>query len=100
LIFNLLPAGREHNKQLEILHGFSRKVLFFFFTLLFVFVMFEKVIEERLTAFNVEHRTDQHEEKKSTRRLAFLDSLIAQMHAEKLSFEDIQEEVDTFMFEV
>jgi cytochrome P450 family 4 subfamily V len=58
-----------------------------------------EVINERLATLNVEHTTDQHEEKKSTRRLVFLDSLIAQMHAEKLSFEDIQEEVDTFMFE-
>jgi cytochrome P450 family 4 subfamily V len=52
----------------------------------------KKVIQERLATFNVE-------EKKSTRRLVFLDSLIAQMHAEKLTFDDIQEEVDTFMFE-
>ena len=39
------------------------------------------------------------EEKKNTRRLVFLDSLIAQMHAQKLSFDDVQEEVDTFIFE-
>jgi cytochrome P450 family 4 subfamily V len=50
-----------------------------------------KVIQERLATFNVE-------EKKSTRRLVFLDSLIAYMHAGKLSLDDVQEEVDTFMF--
>ncbi len=50
-----------------------------------------KVIQERLATFNVE-------EKKSTRRLVFLDSLIAHMHAGKLSLDDVQEEVDTFMF--
>ena len=54
-------------------------------------MIFEKVIEERIATFNVE-------EKKSKRRLVFLDSLIAQMHAEKLSLDDIQEEVDVFMF--
>ena len=60
----------------------------FFFNNFFI-----KVIEERLATFHIEDTT----EKK--RHLVFLDSLIAQMHAEKLSFDDIQEEVDTFMFE-
>jgi cytochrome P450 len=62
-------------------------------------IFFIKVIEERLATFNVEDTTNKSEEKKNSRRLVFLDSLIAQMHAEKLSFDDIQEEVDTFMFE-
>jgi cytochrome P450 family 4 subfamily V len=38
-------------------------------------------------------------DKKNTRRLVFLDSLLTQMHTEKLTLDDIQEEVDTFMFE-
>lgn len=50
------------------------------------------MIEERLATFNIE-------EKRKTRRLVFLDSLIDQMHAGNLSLSDIQEEVDTFMFE-
>jgi cytochrome P450 len=37
--------------------------------------------------------------KKNTRRLVFLDNLLTQMHNEKLTLDDIQEEVDTFMFE-
>jgi cytochrome P450 family 4 subfamily V len=57
-----------------------------------------KIIEERLTTFNAEEVTNS-DEKKSTRRMVFLDSLITQMHKEKLTFYDIQEEVDTFMFE-
>ena len=59
----------------------------------------KKVIEERLATFNTEDTIDKSEDKKSKRRLVFLDTLIAQMQKEKLSFDDIQEEVDTFMFE-
>jgi cytochrome P450 family 4 subfamily V len=57
-----------------------------------------KIIEERLATFNVEEVTNT-DDKKSTRRLVFLDSLLTQMHKEKLTIDDIQEEVDTFMFE-
>jgi cytochrome P450 family 4 subfamily V len=57
-----------------------------------------QVIEERLSTFNVEDVSNSGDEK-SARRLVFLNSLITQMHAEKLTLEDIQEEVDTFMFE-
>ncbi|UJR23874.1 hypothetical protein I4U23_026846 [Adineta vaga] len=74
-IFNQLPIGREHNRLLKILHDCSRQV-----------------IEERLVAFNAD-------EMNCKRRLVFLDSLLIQMHAQKLSLDDIQEEVDTFMFE-
>jgi cytochrome P450 family 4 subfamily V len=57
-----------------------------------------KVIEERLATFHAEDVTNS-DDKKSTQRLVFLDSLLTQMNAEKLSLDDIQEEVDTFMFE-
>ena len=57
-----------------------------------------QVIEERLATLTVED-VEKSSDKKSTRRLVFLDSLLAQMHAEKLSLDDIQEEVDTFIFE-
>jgi cytochrome P450 family 4 subfamily V len=57
-----------------------------------------KIIEERLVTFNAEQATNS-DDKKNTRRLVFLDSLLNQMHNEKLTLDDIQEEVDTFMFE-
>jgi cytochrome P450 family 4 subfamily V len=56
-----------------------------------------KIIEERLVTFNADEVTN-NDDKKSTRRLVFLDNLLAQMHNEKLTLDDIQEEVDTFMF--
>ncbi len=57
-----------------------------------------QIIEERLATFNAEGATS-NDDKKSARRLVFLDSLLTQMHHEKLSLDDVQEEVDTFMFE-
>ena len=33
-------------------------------------------------------------------RMAFLDTLISKMNEENLSLDDVQEEVDTFMFRV
>ena len=56
------------------------------------------MIEERLATFHIEDATNNDNNKK-TRRLVFLDNLLSQMHAEKLSLDDIQEEIDTFMFE-
>ena len=72
---------------------------FFFWKLHSIFrYCLTKIIEDRLDTFTKEDATSS-EDKKSTRRLVFLDSLLTQMHNEKLSLEDIQEEVDTFMFE-
>jgi cytochrome P450 family 4 subfamily V len=56
-----------------------------------------KIIEERLATFNAEEVTNS-DDKKINRRLVFLDSLLNQMHNEKLTLDDIQEQVDTFMF--
>ncbi|CAF4585304.1 unnamed protein product [Rotaria sp. Silwood1] len=84
-IFDRLPIGKKQKRLLEVLHGFSRKV-----------------IKERLVTWNSDDDDDvanKNGEKKQRRRLVFLDSLISQMHHEQLSFNDIQEEVDTFMFE-
>ena len=74
-IFNHLPIGREHAKLLKILHGFSRKVVCFLQSLILFLFSLIKIIEERLATFNVEEVTN-NDDKKSTRRLVFLDSLL------------------------
>ncbi len=56
------------------------------------------MIEERLATFQIDAETN-NDNKKNKRRLVFLDNLLTQMHNEKLSLDDIQEEVDTFIFE-
>ncbi|CAF4209047.1 unnamed protein product [Adineta steineri] len=73
-LFNLLPEGREHNRCLNIVHQFTKKV-----------------IDDRAQDF---HANQIH-----GKRSAFLDLLLKQMHDEQLTLADIQEEVDTFMFE-
>ncbi|CAF1472592.1 unnamed protein product [Rotaria sordida] len=71
-IFKLSAQGREHDRLLKIIHKFTRQV-----------------IEDRIANFSsidVRHR------------MAFLDTLIAKMNDEQISIDDVQEEVDTFMF--
>jgi len=73
-LFDLLPDGREHSRCLNIVHQFTRKV-----------------INDRARAFQADEIHG--------KRPVFLDSLLKQMHDEQLTLDDIQEEVDTFMFE-
>ncbi|CAF1549167.1 unnamed protein product [Adineta ricciae] len=79
-IFDRSSVGREQKRVLKVLHEFSRKI-----------------IAERLATFEVQRITNV-DDKTNKRHLTFLDSLLTQMHAEKLTLDDIQEEVDTFMF--
>ncbi|XP_065568203.1 cytochrome P450 4c3-like [Artemia franciscana] len=82
IIFKWLPIGFRHRQCLNVLHGFT-----------------EKVIAEKKTEFKAryENGIDKPVEKK---RLAFLDLLIeASGNGKYLSDFDIREEVDTFMFE-
>jgi cytochrome P450 family 4 subfamily V len=97
-IFDRLSSGRQQKEALKVLHGYSRKVMFFSQLPILSFLSFMQIIEERLATFAVEEATKE-DDQKSKRRLVFLDSLLTQMHKEKLSLDDIQEEVDTFMFE-
>jgi cytochrome P450 family 4 subfamily V len=76
-IFNLTKYGKEHQECLKIIHGFSREVI----------LGREKEFEENSVEFQ-------------QKRMAFLDILLKAKHDDQtITFEDIQEEVDTFMFE-
>ncbi len=75
-LYFLTSNGKEFKKCLKILHGFTRKV-----------------IHERNSEFESSNF-------KTQKRIAFLDLLLKSKHEDKsLTFDDIQEEVDTFMFE-
>ncbi|CAH1794292.1 unnamed protein product [Owenia fusiformis] len=86
ILFNTIGRGKEHDKCLEILHGFT-----------------EKVIQERqaehkqysddISSENIDEKLGKH------KRLAFLDMLLFAQKEAGLTFTDIREEVDTFMFE-
>jgi cytochrome P450 len=72
----LTSNGREFKRCLKILHGFTRKV-----------------INERNAEFEASNY-------KAQKRIALLDLLLKSKHEDNsLTFDDIQEEVDTFMFE-
>uniref|UniRef100_A0A914CI65 Cytochrome P450 n=1 Tax=Acrobeloides nanus TaxID=290746 RepID=A0A914CI65_9BILA len=78
-IWYLFGHGFETERTLKILKGFTHKV-----------------IKERAEAFDDMKKNGQTFEKK---RLAFLDMLLNMKDENQLTFEDIREEVDTFMFE-
>lgn len=93
-LFNLIGPGKDYDRCLSVLHGFT-----------------EKVIRERQAEFLKQHDSkitmqellDEQETGSflgKRNRLAFLDMLLcATTDTQKLSFHDIREEVDTFMFE-
>uniref|UniRef100_A0A8C9SE37 aromatase n=1 Tax=Scleropages formosus TaxID=113540 RepID=A0A8C9SE37_SCLFO len=82
-IYYFLGEGKEHNRNLKVLHSFT-----------------QSVIQER-----AEHiaymESDSESDQGAKKRRAFLDMLLKTTDEEgnKLSHKDIQEEVDTFMFE-
>ncbi|WAQ96203.1 CP4C1-like protein, partial [Mya arenaria] len=93
-VFNLSKTGKEYAKCLRVLHGFTEKVIKERQT------DFEKEIVDGTTVENLIERQNEEIDGKK-KRLAFLDMLLCAKCDEKpLSFLDIREEVDTFMFEV
>ncbi|XP_052818734.1 cytochrome P450 4C1-like [Mya arenaria] len=92
-VFNLSKTGKEYAKCLRVLHGFTEKVIKERQT------DFEKEIVDGTTVENLIERQNEEIDGKK-KRLAFLDMLLCAKCDEKpLSFLDIREEVDTFMFE-
>nr|AVL92835.1 CYP450 [Locusta migratoria] len=85
-IFKRSTTGKEFYKQLNILHGFTKKV-----------------ISERKSARKTnraQSKVPMEDDLGRKRRVAFLDMLLdASENGQKLSDQELQEEVDTFMFE-
>ncbi|NWX17662.1 CP4V2 protein, partial [Aegotheles bennettii] len=88
-VFMLFKEGREHERSLKILHNFTDTVIA------------EKAAELENTKQGKCDTDGNCEENGSKKRKAFLDMLLCATDDEgnKLSYRDIREEVDTFMFE-
>ncbi|XP_067408063.1 cytochrome P450 4V2-like [Emydura macquarii macquarii] len=89
LTYPMFQEGREHTRSLKILHTFT-----------------DNVIAEKSCEINnqEQHKTDSdgnYEQSGPKKRRAFLDMLLnaTDDKGNKLSYMDIREEVDTFMFE-
>ncbi|XP_037621087.1 cytochrome P450 4V2 [Sebastes umbrosus] len=81
-VYNFFGEGREHDRTLKILHSFTNKV-----------------IHERME--NISYtESDSDSDQGARKRRAFLDMLLKTTDEEgnRMSHQDIQEEVDTFMF--
>ncbi|XP_077638997.1 cytochrome P450 4V2 isoform X2 [Lonchura striata] len=88
-LYALFKEGREHKRNLNILHNFTDMVI-------------AEKAEELKNIQRKKHDNDgKSEETGSKKRKAFLDMLLNATDDEgkKLSYRDIREEVDTFMFE-
>lgn len=88
-IFELTPTGREHRKVLNTLHGFTNRV-----------------IKERKEAYKQKQekaknsRLEYVDDVGKKKKISFLDLLIEISETQnKMTEEEIREEVDTFMFE-
>nr|AAI30079.1 LOC100036997 protein [Xenopus laevis] len=87
-LYAYLKEGKEHNKTLNILHTFTDKAIL------------ERA--EELKKMEVKKGDSDPESEKPKKRSAFLDMLLMATDdaGNKMSYKDIREEVDTFMFEV
>ena len=83
-LYALTPTKRQEDKYLSILHGFTKKV-----------------IKEKKLELAEREKHGEEEYNSDKKRLAFLDLLLSvrTQDGQKLSDKDLQEEVDTFMFE-
>ncbi|XP_029356961.1 cytochrome P450 4V8 [Echeneis naucrates] len=81
-VYNYFGEGREHDRTLKILHSFTYKV-----------------IRERAEDIS-NAESDSNSDQGMRKRQAFLDMLLKTTYEDgsKMSHQDIQEEVDTFMF--
>uniref|UniRef100_A0A8D0H973 Cytochrome P450 4V2 n=1 Tax=Sphenodon punctatus TaxID=8508 RepID=A0A8D0H973_SPHPU len=88
-LYLMFEEGREHNRSLKILHRFTNNVIA------------EKVGELKNEEQHKIDSTGNGEPSRHKKRRAFLDMLLHSTDDEgnKLSYMDIREEVDTFMFE-
>ncbi|XP_031158180.1 cytochrome P450 4V2 [Sander lucioperca] len=82
-VYSYFGEGRKHDKTLKILHSFTYKV-----------------IHERMENISY-NESDSDSDKDTKKRRAFLDMLLKTTYEDgsKMSHQDVQEEVDTFMFE-
>ncbi|XP_049766008.1 cytochrome P450 4C1-like isoform X5 [Schistocerca cancellata] len=82
-IFRMSNTGKEFYRKLDILHEFTRKVIR------------DKKLSKMME--KIDEKTDEIGRK---RRVAFLDMLLAESEdGQRLTDQEVQEEVDTFMFE-
>lgn len=88
-VFKLTDYGRRHKKALEIVHGYTKKVIRDRKE-----ALLKKDVRNGKSAANGNAGDDSFYGSK--KRLAFLDLLI---EGKQLTDDDIREEVDTFMFE-
>ncbi|NXH16658.1 CP4V2 protein, partial [Bucco capensis] len=88
-VYMLFKGGREHERNLKILHNFTDTVIA------------EKAAELENTKQTNCNTDGNSEVSGSRKRKAFLDMLLSATDDEgnRLSYRDIREEVDTFMFE-
>ncbi|GAB1598779.1 cytochrome P450 4V2-like [Argonauta hians] len=83
-LFNLHPWGREMAKCIKYLHDFTNEV-----------------IDDRMKLYldNLKNKSEERSDESSSKKLAFLDTLIDKLHGGEIDKKSLREEVDTFMFE-
>ncbi|KAM4807534.1 cytochrome P450 4V2-like [Rhinophrynus dorsalis] len=88
-VYSRLNVGKQHDKNLKILHSFTDKTIQ------------ERAEEMKKADLNLKQESSDSDSKKPKKRSAFLDMLLRATDdtGNTLSYKEIREEVDTFMFE-